>query len=64
MITPTSKPLRTTPNSYSLSRTAKNDGCCSRKIESTIATGVMAIDEIDKERGPKWSGLKCIQALN
>ena len=49
MITPTSKPIRTSPNSYSLSKTAKNDGCCSKKIESPIATGLITIDEIDKE---------------
>jgi hypothetical protein len=49
IITPTNKPLRTIPNSYSLSRMAKNNGCRSKKIESPMATGVMAIDAIDKE---------------
>jgi hypothetical protein len=49
MITPTNKPLRTSPNSYSFSRMAKNKGCSSKKIESPMATGVMAMDAIDKE---------------
>lgn len=49
IITPINKPLRTSPNSYSFSRTEKNDGCCSKKIESPIATGAMTIDEIDRE---------------
>jgi len=49
IITATSKQTRTSPNSYSLSRTAKNDGCCNKKIESPIAKGAMIIDEIDRD---------------
>ncbi|MRN62127.1 MAG: hypothetical protein FIO03_08850 [Nitrosopumilales archaeon] len=50
IITPIRKTIRTSPNSFSLSRIAKKDGCCNRKIESPIATGATTIEEMDKER--------------
>jgi hypothetical protein len=47
MITAPNKTLRTSPNSFSISRIAKNEGCNIRYIESAIARGERAKAEIE-----------------
>jgi hypothetical protein len=38
---------RIIPNSFSISRTAKNERCCSRKIDKPIARGARIKAEIE-----------------
>ena len=47
---PINKMKRKRPNSDSLSRTAKNERCVTRNIESPIASGHRIIEEIERER--------------
>jgi hypothetical protein len=47
MITAISKIPRTIPNSFSISRIAKNERCCNRKIDRPIARGARIKAEIE-----------------
>ena len=49
-ITAPNKTLRTSPNSFSISRIAKNEGCNIRYIESAIARGERTKAEIETPR--------------